>query len=71
MSRLPASLGAPQSGRARPVWFDAAAYGRVRLLLAADLVMPFGRCSATSRPVAPRRRRCGSWPLRAGLSRWS
>ena len=32
MSRLLASLDAPPSGRARPVWFDAAAYGRARLL---------------------------------------
>jgi hypothetical protein len=32
MSRLLASLGAPPSGRARPIWFDAADYGRARLL---------------------------------------
>jgi len=32
MSRLLASLGAPPSGRARPLWFDAAAYGRAKLL---------------------------------------
>lgn len=32
MSRLPASLDAPPSGRARPVWFDAAGYGRAKLL---------------------------------------
>lgn len=32
MSRLLASLGAPPSGRARPIWFDAADYGRTRLL---------------------------------------
>ena len=32
MSRLLASLDAPPSGRFRPVWFDAAAYGRARLL---------------------------------------
>jgi hypothetical protein len=32
MSRLLTSLDAPPSGRARPVWFDAAAYGRARLL---------------------------------------
>jgi hypothetical protein len=32
MNRLLASLGAPPSGRARPIWFDAADYGRVRLL---------------------------------------
>lgn len=37
MSRLPASLDAPPSGRACPVWFDAAAYGRVRLLGGGDL----------------------------------
>jgi hypothetical protein len=32
MSRLLASLDAPPSGRARPVWFDAATYGQARLL---------------------------------------
>ena len=32
MSRLAASLDAPPSGRDRPVWFDAASYGRARLL---------------------------------------
>ncbi len=32
MSRLPAGLDAPPSGRGRPVWFDAAAYGRAKLL---------------------------------------
>jgi hypothetical protein len=32
MSRLLTSLDAPPSGRARPVWFDAATYGRARLL---------------------------------------
>ena len=32
MSRLLASLDAPPSGRFRPVWFDAVAYGRARLL---------------------------------------
>jgi hypothetical protein len=32
MSRLLASLDAPPSGRARPIWFDAAAYGRAKLL---------------------------------------
>jgi hypothetical protein len=32
MSRLPASLDAPPSGRARPIWFDAAAYGQAKLL---------------------------------------
>lgn len=37
MSRLLASLDAPPSGRARPIWFDAAAYGRARLLGGADL----------------------------------
>ena len=37
MSRLLASLDAPPSGRARPVWFDAAAYGRARLLGGADV----------------------------------
>ncbi len=37
MSRLPASLDAPPSGRARPTWFDAAAYGRARLLGGGDV----------------------------------
>jgi len=37
MSRLLASLDAPPSGRARPVWFDAAAYGRTRLLGGGDV----------------------------------
>jgi hypothetical protein len=37
MSRLPASLAAPPSGRARPTWFDAAAYGRTRLLGGRDV----------------------------------
>jgi len=37
MSRLPASLDAPPSGRPRPVWFDAAAYGRARLLGGAEV----------------------------------
>ena len=37
MSRLPASLDAPPSGRGRAVWFDAAAYGRARLLRGGDV----------------------------------
>ena len=37
MSRLLTSLDAPPSGRARPVWFDAAAYGRARLLGGGDV----------------------------------
>ncbi len=37
MNRLPASLDAPPSGRARPTWFDAAAYGRARLLGGGDV----------------------------------
>src|SRR5260370_2372728 len=37
MSRLPASLDAPPSGRAHAVWFDAAAYGRARLLGGGDV----------------------------------
>ncbi|HTU08553.1 MAG TPA: hypothetical protein VMG13_23600 [Trebonia sp.] len=37
MSRLPASLDAPPSGRGRPVWFDAAAYGRAKLLGGGDM----------------------------------
>ena len=37
MSRLPASLDAPPSGRARPTWFDAAVYGRARLLGGGDV----------------------------------
>jgi len=32
MSRLLASLHAPPSGRQRPIWFDAADYGRAKLL---------------------------------------
>ncbi len=40
MSRLPASLDAPPSGRPRPVWFDAAAYGRARLLGGAEVPWP-------------------------------
>jgi hypothetical protein len=37
VSRLLASLDAPPSGRARPVWFDAALYGRARLLGGGDM----------------------------------
>jgi len=37
MSRLLDSLDAPPSGRCRPVWFDAAAYGRVKLLGGGDV----------------------------------
>ena len=37
MSRLPAGLDAPPSGRARPVWFGAEAYGRARLLGGGDV----------------------------------
>ena len=40
MSRLLTSLDAPPSGRARPVWFDAAAYGRARLLGGGDVPWP-------------------------------
>ena len=40
MSRLLASLDAPPSGRARAVWFDAAAYGRARLLGGGDVPWP-------------------------------
>jgi hypothetical protein len=40
MSRLLASLDAPPSGRARPVWFDAAAYGQARLLGGGDVPWP-------------------------------
>ncbi len=32
MSRLPASLDTPPSGRARSIWFDAVSYGRAKLL---------------------------------------
>jgi uncharacterized protein (TIGR02265 family) len=32
MSRLLASLDSPPSGRVRPIWFDAAEYGRIKLL---------------------------------------
>lgn len=35
MSRLLASLDAPPSGRGRPIWFDAAEYGRAKLLAGA------------------------------------
>lgn len=37
MSRLLASLDAPPSGRAWPTWFDAAAYGRAKLLGGGDV----------------------------------
>jgi hypothetical protein len=37
MSRLLASLDAPPSGRACPTWFDAAAYGRAKLLGGGDV----------------------------------
>jgi len=37
MSRLLASLAAPPSGRACPTWFDAAAYGRAKLLGGGDV----------------------------------
>src|SRR6185312_15518866 len=37
VSRLLASLDASPSGRARPVWFDAVAYGRARLLGGGDV----------------------------------
>ena len=40
MSRLLASLKAPPSGRARPIWFDAADYGRARLLAGQEV--PWG-----------------------------
>ena len=40
MSPLLASLDAPPSGRARPVWFDAATYGRARLLGGGDVPWP-------------------------------
>src|SRR2546430_755321 len=40
MSRLLASLDAPPSGRARPVWFDAATYGQARLLGRGDVPWP-------------------------------
>jgi len=40
MSRLLASLDTPPSGRARAVWFDAAAYGRARLLGGGDMPWP-------------------------------
>ena len=50
MSRLMASLDAPPSGRERPVWFDAADYGRAKLLAGAvpwsspaELVAFFGK----------------------------
>src|SRR2546430_1556995 len=40
MSRVLTSLDAPPSGRTRPVWFDAAAYGRARLLGGGDVPWP-------------------------------
>ena len=40
MSGLLTSLDVPPSGRARPVWFDAAAYGRARLLGGGDVPWP-------------------------------
>jgi hypothetical protein len=40
MNQLLTSLDAPPSGRARPVWFDAAAYGRARLLGGGDVPWP-------------------------------
>ena len=40
MNGLLASLDAPPSGRARPVWFDAATYGRARLLSGGDVPWP-------------------------------
>jgi hypothetical protein len=40
VNRLLASLDAPPSGRGRPVWFDAAAYGQARLLGGGDV--PWG-----------------------------
>ena len=40
MSRLLTSLDAPPSGRALPVWFDAATYGRARLLGGGDVPWP-------------------------------
>jgi len=39
VSRLPASLAAPPSGRERAIWFDAADYGRAKLL--AGAVVPW------------------------------
>jgi hypothetical protein len=40
MSRLQASLDAPQSGRGRAIWFDAAGYGRARLLAGGQVQWP-------------------------------
>lgn len=40
MSRLLATLDAPPSGRARPIWFDAAAYGQAKLLGGGPLPWP-------------------------------
>jgi hypothetical protein len=40
MNQLLTSLDAPPSGRARPVWFDASAYGRARLLGGGDVPWP-------------------------------
>jgi hypothetical protein len=59
MSRLLASLDAPPSGRQRAVWFDAAAYGRARLLggdvpwaAPAELSSFFAKIGAMFRPDA-------------------
>ncbi len=40
MNRLLTSLDVPPSGRARPVWFNAATYGRARLLGGGDVPWP-------------------------------
>ena len=50
MSSLLASLDAPPSGRARPVWFDAAAYGRARLLGGGDVSESISLPGYTPRP---------------------
>ena len=60
MSRLLASLDAPPSGRARPIWFDAVAYGRAKLLGSgtlpwhspAELTAFFGKIQAMFRSDA-------------------
>jgi hypothetical protein len=40
MSRLQVSLDAPLSGRGRAIWFDAAGYGRARLLAGGQVPWP-------------------------------
>ena len=53
VSRLLASLDAPPSGRERPIWFDAADYGRAKLLAGGDGAVGFpGRARRVRRQAA-------------------